>query len=99
MGLATGRHNIVMARLKKDEVKHDGDICIVLDKIVMENIHNLEGLRDPIASLSLEKVGATITSTGELGLVSIVGPAVTLVKIFVFENQVILCCLIDLRWN
>ena len=80
-------------------MKHDGDICIVLDKIVMENIHNLEGLRDPIASLSLEKVGATITSTGELGLVSIVGPAVNLVKIFVFENQVILCCLIDLRWN
>ena len=80
-------------------MKHDGDICIVLDKIVMENIHNLEGLRDPIASLSLEKVGATIASTGELGLVSIVGPAVNLVKIFVFENQVILCCLIDLRWN
>ena len=80
-------------------MRHDGDICIVLDKIVMENIHNLEGLRDPIASLSLEKVGATIASTGELGLVSIVGPAVNLVKIFVFENQVILCCLIDLRWN
>ena len=86
MGLATGRHNVVMARLQKDEVKHD--ICIVLDKIVRENIHNLEGLRDPIASLSLEEVGATITSTGELGLVSIVGPAVTLVEIFVFETKV-----------
>ena len=58
-------------------MRHDGDISIVLDKIVMENIHNLEGLRDPIASLSLEEVGATITSTGELGLVSIVRPAVT----------------------
>ena len=80
-------------------MKHDGDICIVLYNIVLENIHNLEGLRDPITSLSLEKIGATITSTGELGLVSIVGPAVNLVKIFVFENQVILCCLIDLRWN
>ena len=78
-------------------MKHDGVICIVLDKIAMENIHNLEGLRDPIASLSLEKVGATITSTGELGLVSIVGPAVTHVK--AFGKQVILCCLIDLRWN
>ena len=78
-------------------MKHDGDICIVLDKIVMENIHNLEGLRDPIASLSLKEVGATITSTGELGLVSIVGPAVTHVK--AFGKQVILCCLIDLRWN
>ena len=77
MGLATGRHNVVMARLKKDEVRHDGDIIIVLDKIVMENIHNLEGLCDPIASLSLKEVGATITSTGELGLVSIVRPAVT----------------------
>ena len=43
----------------------------------MENIHNLEGLCDPIASLSFEEVGATITSTGELGLVSIVRPAVT----------------------
>ena len=88
MGLATGRHNVVMARLKKDEVKHDGDICncIVLDKIALENIHNLEGLCDPIASLSLEKVGATIASTGELGLVSIVGPAVTHVKVFVFGN-------------
>ena len=80
-------------------MRHDGDISIVLDKIVMENIHNLEGLCDPIASLSLEEVGATITSTGELGLVSIVGPAVTLVKAFVFGNQVVLCCLIDLRWN
>ena len=63
----------------------------------MENIHNLEGLRDPIASLSLEKVGATIASTGELGLVSIVGPAVTHVK--AFGKQIILCCLVDLRWN
>ena len=80
-------------------MRHDGDISIVLDKIVMENIHNLEGLRDPIASLSLKEVGATITSTGELGLVSIVGPAVTLFKAFVFGNQVVLCCLIDLRWN
>ena len=80
-------------------MRHDGDISIVLDKIVMENIHNLEGLCDPIASLSLKEVGATITSTGELGLVSIVGPAVTLVKAFVFGNQVILCYLIDLRWN
>ena len=61
-------------------MRHDEDICIVLDKIVMLNVHNLEGLCDPIASLSLEKVGATIASTGELGLVSIVGPAVTLVK-------------------
>ena len=58
-------------------MRHDGDISIVLYKIVMENIHNLEGLRDPIASLSLEEVRATITSTGELGLVSIVRPAVT----------------------
>ena len=58
-------------------MRHDGDISIVLYKIVMENIHNLEGLRDPIASLSLKEVGATITSTGELGLVSIVRPAVT----------------------
>ena len=58
-------------------MRHDGDISIVLDKIVMENIHNLEGLCDPIASLSLKEVGATITSTGELGLVSIVRPAVT----------------------
>ena len=74
-------------------MKHDGDICIVLDKIVMENIHNLEGLCDPIASLSLEKVGATIASTGELGLVSIVGPAVTHVK--AFGKQIILCCLVD----
>ena len=80
-------------------MRHDGDISIVLDKIVMENIHNLEGLCDPIASLSLKEVGATITSTGELGLVSIVGPAVTLVKAFVFGNQVIICYLIDLRWN
>ena len=70
-------------------------ISIVMDKIVMKNIHNLEGLCDPIASLSLKEVGATITSTGELGLVSIVGPAVTLVKVLVFGNQVILCCLID----
>ena len=80
-------------------MRHDGDISIVLDKIVMENIHNLEGLCDPIASLPLKEVGATITSTGELGLVSIVGPAVTLVKAFVFGNQVIHCYLIDLRWN
>ena len=58
-------------------MRHDGDISIVLYKIVMENIHNLEGLCDPIASLSLKEVGATITSTGELGLVSIVRPAVT----------------------
>ena len=61
-------------------MRHDGDISIVLDKIVMENIHNLEGLCDPIASLPLKEVGATITSTGELGLVSIVGPAVTTLR-------------------
>jgi len=57
MGLATGRHNVVMARL--------------------------EGLRDPIASLSLEEVGATITSTGELGLVSIVGLSMALGELLV----------------
>ena len=70
-------------------MRHDGDISIVLDKIVMENIHNLEGLCDPIASLPLKEVGATITSTGELGLVSIVGPAVTSLRLSSSETKLI----------